>query len=272
MGKITDQQRQEFQDKITFYKAKIDELSGALKNITLEIVKNKSKEPILRLQAANNILNQISIYCSMNELSLYLLSVKNTNYLEKARQLLYEVIMNFEKVVTNYLDAPFNDYADNLAKIEDYSDVDRLNFIKKIGFSIDRVYEDFGENSKWKWSFVEINGRFATISKNLFDMRRYQKLDDPRESGFQDRRAHLYIVQKLLSDASNGYREKFELSTKDIEDLKKATDYQKALFRINQLIGDNDKVENCKKQIDVWNSLLEKHLAQIEAQKKKNIK
>ncbi len=269
MGKITDQQRQDFQDKITFYKTKIDEISGTIKNLSLDIVKNKEKEPMHRLQIANAILNQISIFCSMNELSVYVLGVKNTAYLDKARQLIYEALMNFEKVVTNYLDVPFNDYADNLAKISDFSDKDRLNFIKKIGFSIDRVKDDFGENSKWKWSFVEVEARFATVAKNLFDMRRFQKLDDPRELGFQDRRAHLAIVQKLLTDASNSYREKFELSTKDIEDLKKAIDCQKALLRINQLLGDTDKIDNCRKQIDVWGSLLEKHIAQIDEAKKK---
>jgi len=271
MGKITEQQRAEFQAKIDFYKTKIEELASQIKNFTIEIMKNKEKEPILRIKTANLIMNQITIYCAINELSLFSLGVKNTAYLEKARQLLYEVIINLEKVVTNYVDVPFTDYADKLEKIAEYSDLDKLNLIKKIGYCIDLVKEEFGENTKWKWSFVEIESRFAIITKNLFDMRRFQKLDDPRENGFQDRRAHLSIIQRLLKDASNGYREKFELSTKDIEDLKKAIDLQKALLRINMVLGDNEKIENCKKQIEVWNTLLEKHLAQMEEEKKKKM-
>lgn len=271
MGKITEQQRADFQEKINFYKTKIEELSSQIKNISIEIMKNKEKESVLRVKSANLILNQITIYCTINELSLFSLGVKNTSYLEKARQLLYEVIINLEKSVTNYVDVPFTDYADKLEKLSDYSDLDKLNIIKKIGYCIDLVKEDFGENTKWKWSFVEIEARFAVIAKNLFDIRKFQKLDDPREEGFQERRAHLSIIQKLLKDASNGYREKFELSTKDIEDLKKAIDFQKALLRINMVLGDNEKIENCKKQIEVWNTLLEKHLAQIEEEKKKRI-
>nr|HPO49326.1 hypothetical protein [Spirochaetota bacterium] len=195
--------------------------------------------------------------------------VKNTAYLEKARQLLYEAIMSIEKVVTNFLDVPFADYADQINKIANIVDSERLALVKKIGYCIDIVKENFGENTKWKWSFIEIEGRMSVVTKNIFDLRRFQKLDDPREAGFRERREHLSIIQKLLSNSSNGYREKFELSTKDLEDLKKAIDFQKSLLRINQLLGDNEKIENCKKQIEVWNTLLEKHAAQIEEEKKK---
>jgi hypothetical protein len=177
--------------------------------------------------------------------------------------------MNVEKTVTNFLDVPFSEYAESLNKINDLTDSDRLTLIKKLGYSIDLVKENLGENTKWKWSFVEIEGRMAIITKNIFDMRRYQKMNDPREIGFQERRAHLSIIQRLLLNSSQAYREKFELSTKDIEDLKKAIDFQKALLRISQIIGDSDKVENCKKQIDVWNTMFEKYAAQLEEEKKR---
>lgn len=269
MAKITEKERNEYQQRIDLYKAKIDEIANKLKNNSLEMVKNKEKEPLLRIDNANLYLNQITIYCGMNEISVNLLAVKNTAYLEKARQLLYEAIMSIEKVVTNFLDVPFADYADQINKIANIVDSDRLALVKKIGYCIDIVKENFGENTKWKWSFIEIEGRMSVVTKNIFDLRRFQKLDDPREVGFRERREHLSIIQKLLSNSSNGYREKFELSTKDLEDLKKAIDFQKSLLRINQLLGDNEKIENCKKQIEVWNTLLEKHAAQIEEEKKK---
>ncbi|OHD18259.1 MAG: hypothetical protein A2086_04075 [Spirochaetes bacterium GWD1_27_9] len=273
MAKITQKERDEYQERINLYKAKMEELNGKIKANSLEMLKDKSKEFILRLENANYYLNQITLYCGMNEVSVFLLAVKNTAYLERARQLIYEAVMCIEKIVTNFLDVPFSDYAEQLNRIADISDAVRLNLIKKFGYCIDLVKENFGENTKWKWSFAEIDGRMAVITKNLFDLRRFQKLDDPREEGFQDRRAHVTIIQRLLLEASQSYREKFELSTKDIEDLRKAIDYQKALLRINQLLGDNEKIETAKKQIDVWNTLLEKHANQVEEEKrKKNLK
>lgn len=269
MAKITQKERDEYQQRIDLYKSKIDDILTKIKNNSLEMIKNKDKEPLLRIQNSNLYLNLITVYCGMNEISVNLLAVKNTAFLEKARQLLYESIMSIEKVVTNYLDVPFSDYSEQLNKISELNDTDRLNLVKKIGYSIDVVKENFGENTKWKWSFIEVEGRMAVITKNIFDLRRFQKLDDPREAGFQDRREHIKIIQRLLLASSNGYREKFELSTKDLEDLKKAIDFQKTLLRINQLLGDNEKVENCKKQIDVWTTLFEKHVAQVEDEKKK---
>ena len=48
----------------------------------------------------------------------------------------------------------------------------------------------------------------------------------------------------MLFDSSQNYREKFELSTKDIEDLKKSIDFQRSLLRMAQLLADTEKIEN----------------------------
>ena len=110
-------------------------------------------------------------------------------------------IIIIEKVVTNQLNVPFNEYSEYLVPIASISDLERLNYLKKLGYCIDLVKENFGENTKWKWSFIEINGRFSIIAKNLFDLKRFQKLDDPRAEGYHERKKHFSIVQKLLYDA-----------------------------------------------------------------------
>jgi hypothetical protein len=269
MAKITQEQRLIYQNKIKYYKNKIDAIKKDINNIKIEISKNKSKSSILNYKIANMILNTITNFCSMNEISVFLLEVKNTAFLEKARQQLYEVIILVENIVSNFLDVPFNDYAEKLIPLSEINDLQRLNFIKKIGYCIELVKENLGENTKWKWSFVEIEGRFSIISKNFFDLKRFQRLEDPRQEGYPERKKYFSIIQKLLLEASNGYREKFELSTKDVEDLKKAIDFQKALLRLNQLTGDQDKIEKNKKTVEVWTSLLEKHLAETEEELKK---
>ena len=268
MGKITQDQRTVYQEKVKYYKSKIEELATEIKKINIEIAKNPESAPLKRIAIINKVMNQITIYCGMNEISIDLMAVKNTSFIEKGRQLLYEVIINIEKIVTNYVDVPFSDYSEGLSTLESMSDGEKLILVKKIGYCIFLVKSSFGENTKWKWSFVELEARFATITKNLFDLRKYQKMDDPRTEGFKERRNHLSIIREHLMSSSQGYREKYELSTKEIEDLKKAIDYQKALLRVNTLTGDNEKVENCKKQIEVWNTLLEKHLSDLEAKKR----
>jgi len=268
MAKITQEQRLIYQQKIKYYKTKIDVIKKDINQLKIESVNNKNKEPLLYFKIANLILNLITYYCALNEISVYLMSVKNTTFLEKARQQLYETIIVIEKVVTNLVNVPFSEYSEYLIPLASVSDLERLNYIKKLGYCIDLVKENFGENTKWKWSFVEIEARFSVIAKNIFDLKRFQKLDDPHEEGFQDRKKMFSIIQRLLYDASLGYREKFELSTKDTEDLIKAIDFQSALLRLNQLTGDQEKIEKCKKHIEVWTNILDKKIEEIEEQKR----
>jgi hypothetical protein len=272
MAKLTQKDRLLYQQEIRFYKNKIDNLRKEIGSLKVEAVRNKNSEAIIRFKIANLTLNEISLYCSMNEISVHLLNVKNTAFLEKARQQLYEVIITIENTVTKYLDVPFSEYEEKLEQLSDVSDLDRLNFIKKLGYCIDLVKENLGENTKWKWSFIEIDGRFSVVAKNLFNLKRFQRLDDPRQNGFNERRELYFIIENLLHEASQGYRSKFELITKDVEDLKKGIDFQKALLRICQLSGDEEKINKSKKHIEVWTNLLEKHMAEKdEEQKKKNI-
>lgn len=269
MGKITQNDRINYQHSIRTYKNKIDEIKKAINLIKFDINKDKTIEPIARFKIANMALNLITLNCSLNEISVHLLEVKNSGFLERAREQVYEALINMEKVVTTFLDVPYSEYEEYLEKISNITDLQRLYFIKKLGYCIDLVKENFGENTKWKWSFVEIDGRFAIVAKNLLDLKRYQKLDDPSTEGYEIRREHFKIVQHLLNQASQGYREKFELSTKNSDDLSKAIEFQRALLRLNQLTGDEEKILKCKKCIEVWSTLLEKHLAELEEEKKK---
>lgn len=269
MAKITQEQRSIYQQRIKYYKNKIEDIKKVINSLKTELIKDKSKEGVFRFKIANMILNSITYYCSMNEISVHLLEVKNTAFLEKARQQLYEVIINIENIVSNYLDVPFGEYEEKLEALAIISDKKKLDFVKKLGYCIDLVKADFGENTKWKWSFVEIDGRFAVITKNIFDLKKFQKLDDPRNEGYQERKTHFSFIQKNLNNASQENRDKFELVTKNIEDLKKGIDFQKSLLRLNQLTGDDKQIEMGKKQIDVWNNILEKTEEQMEEEKKR---
>ena len=43
--------------------------------------------------------------------------------------------------------------------------------MREIGFATDSLTDAYGSNTKWKWSFLEINARLATIAKNLLTLR-----------------------------------------------------------------------------------------------------
>ena len=52
--------------------------------------------------------------------------------------------------------------------------------MRKMGFTIDSLEDGYGDNSKWKWSFVDLEGRFAATAKNLLNLRTFIAGMDPR--------------------------------------------------------------------------------------------
>jgi hypothetical protein len=204
----------------------------------------------------------------LNALSISMLGVKNESYLNEARKCLYKSIIYLEEAVTSYIDAPFSDYEENLKSIEMIDDMHRYHLVRKLGFSIDSVEDSFGDNSKWKWSFVELLGRFATVAKNLLDLKSIFKNLDPRVEGYNERLNWISFVKNLLQSAADKYREKYELVTQRIDDIKLAINYLSALKRLHVALNDAPNLDVIKKKIEVWSAKMETDLRKKEEEKK----
>ncbi|MFX0145889.1 MAG: hypothetical protein ACFE9C_17620, partial [Candidatus Hodarchaeota archaeon] len=200
-----------------------------------------------------------------------LLGYKNESYLDMGRKSMYKALILMEGVVSNAIDIPLNENYELLSTLEDFSDNDRLKLIRKIGYTISLLKDRYGEKSKWKWSFVEIEGRYAVVAKNFFNFRRYQKKNDPNIEGFDDRYDYLLLVKDLLTMSSNRYREKYELTNHSPEDMKKAIDFLRALKRIHILFKENNDVQSVTKRIELWSQKLEADIKLQEKQMKKQM-
>ncbi|MCK4543121.1 MAG: hypothetical protein KAU17_12875 [Spirochaetales bacterium] len=257
MGKISADAKKYYFDRIKEYKITIDQIHKREKNI-LQVIKTDEKgASYKKATLADESMNLVSYYILMNSLSLSLLGVKNDAFLNDARKACYKAIIYLEDVVSSYIDVPFSDYEEKLATLEALTDEARFALISKLGFSIQSVVEGFGENSKWKWSFVEIEGRFATVCKNIMDLRNLLAGMDPRSPGYEARLRHLQLTKKLLQQSADRYREKYELSTLRIDDFKLAISYLAALRRIEILIGEAADAEIIKKKMDIWRTKME---------------
>lgn len=257
MAKISNEARQQYFDRIKDYKQHAEAIMQREKSL-LKVVNNASPGVAYKyLALADERLNLASYYLLQNSLSMSLLGVKNEAFLNDARKSCYQAIIYLEEVVTGYVDAPFSDYTEYLEQIEGFEDEKRYHLVRKIGFTIESVEEAFGANSKWRWSFVELEGRYATVAKNLINFKTFVGGMDPRVDGYEQRMGHLDLVQELLSRAADRYREKYELSTLRIDDFKLAISYLSALRRIHILLGDADKAEEIKKKMEVWKGKME---------------
>ncbi len=270
MKKISAAKKAEFAERTKDIKEKIDELSKQAQEITKDIAKGNGLVNYKRLALANLYLTMIAYYIRLSDISLDVLGIKNESYLENARKLCYKMLGNLEDIVGAHIDAPLTENKEQLATISQLDDKKRLKLIQKVADAITTVEEKFGPNSKWKWSFVDLDARASAICKNLTDFKRIQENNDPRIEGFQERMDLLRFVKSYLRKAADRLREKYEVATHDFGEMKKAIQYLRALLRIATIFSTGtDEVNNLRKNIKIWEEKLEEDERIAEERKKK---
>jgi hypothetical protein len=257
MAKISNYERQIYGEKIAPYRTVIDAILERENEELLFIQQSSGNEAFKRLALCQDMLNVTSYYIILNGVSLAVLKVKNEEALNEARKTLYKAVIYLEQVVTNLVDVGFSEYEDKLAEIAELDSARRYALICKIGLTIQLLESAYGDSSKWRWAFVELEGRYAAASKNILDMKNAVTNTDPRSPNYAPTVYHVRLVQRLLSQAADRYREKYELFSNRIEDYLKGTDFLNALKRMLVLMGDREEAEGVRKKIEVWTAKLE---------------
>jgi hypothetical protein len=267
MAKISQAAKKKYLETIKEYKKIVNEIMEREKKLKLAIASDTQGPNYKRLILADENLNIVSYLLLMNSLSVNLLGVKNEAFLNDARKCIYKSIIYLEEIVTGSIDLPFLELEDKLATIESFDDVNRYKLIQKMGFAVASVEDAYGKNSKWKWSFVELEGRSATVIKNLINFKTLIPKLTPHVNGYNERRNHLDVVLEMLKSVSARYREKYELSTLRIDDIKTGIQHLHALRRIQQLLGEKEELEVTKRKIEVWSQKMEADLRKKEEEK-----
>jgi hypothetical protein len=269
MAKITDNDRSAYFEKVKAYTSMTKALLKTEKDLVLESKRNTPEAPLVRLTLADEMLNLASNYIAVNGVSAAVLKVKNEEALNDARKSLYKAVIYLEEAVTNYIDAPFSDYEEKLGMIESFDPNHRYQLIRKMGLAIDLLENAYGDNSKWRWTFVELEGRFATTAKNMLDLRNVIKNSEPESPYYDSVVYHLRLVKKLLNQSADRYREKYELSTSQMSDFKTGIAYLGALKRLHIILAEAEEAEAIKKKLAIWSTKLETDLKKQEEAKKK---
>jgi len=178
---------------------------------------------------------------------------RNEDALNDARKALYKGIIYLEEIVSNYLDAPYSDYAEKLEAIDSVTPADRYHLVRKMGLAISLLVNAYGDNTKWKWTFVELEGRYTIVAKNIINLRDIMVNSNFDSPHYEPTVRHLALIKKLLSQAADRFREKYELSTNRIDDFKMGINFLSALRRLDIVTGDQNEAVMVKKKLDVWN-------------------
>lgn len=256
--KITEKNRELFSSQIQPYQEKIDEVFKREKSTLELIAKDPTGEACKRVFLAEDMIYVATLYVLINNLSVEILSIKNTDALNEGRKILYKAVIYLEEAVSNFIDVPYSDYEDKVAQIAEIPLVKRYELIRKLGLAIRLVIDAYGENTKWRWAFVELQGRFATVVKNMLDMKTCVKIYfDPYSPDHDTAVYYFRVLKKLLSESATGYRDRYELSARRLDDMQLGVSYLFALRRVHIALSESEEAEEVKKKADVWKAKLD---------------
>jgi hypothetical protein len=257
MAKVTNEDRHQYFEKIKPYKAMIQSLLDREERVLQNIKKDSRGAALKRLSLAEEMLSLAANYMIINGVSQSMLKLRSEESLNEGRKSLYKAVIYFEEVVSPFVDAPFSDYEERLAEIDTIGAQKRYNLIRKTGLALQLLETAYGDNTKWRWTFVELEGRFAAVAKNIMNLKTAVANTDPSSPDYEPTMYHLRLIKKLLMQAADRYREKYELSTNRIDDFKIGIHFLNALRRIHALLGERPDAETLKKKAEIWSSKLE---------------
>ena len=258
MAKITEEDREQFALEADHYKKTIDESLEKEKNMLTVMKSDSVGVEYKKLILAEEMIYVATLYIQINGSSLKILHVKNNDALNDARKILYKAIIYLEEIVTNSINIAYSELADKMEAIQNTPVQKRYQLMQKLGLAIQMVIDGFGDNSKWKWSFVELQGRFAVVAKNLIDMKTAVKdYFDPNSPNYDATVLYIRLVRKLIDDTAIAYRDRYELSTRRIDDINAGINFLLASRRIAVALGSSDDAEEIKKKAVTWKKLME---------------
>lgn len=255
---VSEEARKEFNEKIRPIKEQINALVKKDKDESFALRNLKDGIEFKKIALAEQMIYLATVQMSINNVSVEMLEVKNNDILNDARKSLYKAIIYLEDVVSNTVDCPYSDIEAKILPIKEISITKRLEVIRKLGLAIDLLVDAFGENSKWKESFVELRGRHAVVAKNFVDMKQAVKdYFDHNSPVYEDTILYVRLVRELLSKCANDYRDRYELASKRVDDMRIAVNLLIALRRIAMVMSDSEESENIRKKALVWKTKME---------------
>ena len=260
MSKTSSGKQSNIQAKVKPYKEAVSALLELEKKNLAEIKKEPGTASLKHFALADEMLNLASNYLVINGITEAVSKLKNMDAINDARKSLIKSIAYLENVTVTFADAAYSEYEKKLAEIASVNAEQRYSLVRKMGFTLELLKNAYGQTSKWRWFFVELEGRYATVVKNIIDLRNATAVQDPGSPDYEPTLYHLRLAKKSLMIAADSFRDKFEFSTNDVSDLGTGMNFLSALRRLNIMLGDKEGTEVVKKKHDVWASKYEHKL------------
>ncbi|MDR0383181.1 MAG: hypothetical protein LBH50_04265 [Spirochaetaceae bacterium] len=262
------------QDKQLYYQKKIAPFQANIKELLKKegvILAECRADPVTAAPKlfflAERMLDIMSNYLMLNGIAQTTLGAKDETALSEARRSVSKAIIYLENIVTGKVDAPFSEYEAGLTELDSINLEQRYNIARKLGLSVSLLKAAYGNNSKWRWVFVDMDGHCAAVVKNLLDLKKAQANNDPASPDYETLLYHVRFVKKMLNDAAERLHSRYMLATKRNEDIRQAGNFLSALQRIYIIFNENDEADMTKRKYDRWISTLEADMKKAAEQK-----
>ncbi|MCP4133298.1 MAG: hypothetical protein GY754_20180 [bacterium] len=266
---ISKAERTAYNLEIKDARKEAEETNKHIKTLLVKKKKAANIESYYNMEIATYMMDVISLYLKMNSLSLEMLGIKNDKFLTESRKDFYKVIQLMEEIVGADIDRTLRANNEYLVKIDKFNPEQILHYVQRIHKFFVELKNGIGGDSKWKWSFVELQARVAVITKNITNFSDFAKLRDPRTEYYYDRRELMQLCKDELAEAAKQYRTKYELSGKARDDLKKSIELLAALRKIHVLFGEDAEATRLKNTIDATKQALKAEDEAKDSKKKK---
>jgi hypothetical protein len=253
----TKSEKAQYDQQVKSPKVEIEAANKRLKDVQAKKKKSVNVAPYYNLEMVMEHINITMLYLNMSDMSLNILQTRNTAFLESAKKEFYKVLPLIEEIVGTEIDRPLVDNKESLKKIEQVTIRQILQLSQKILFVFETLIDKMGENNKFKWSFVDLYVRIATMIKNLINFSELEKYRDMRNPFFKDRTELIKLCKSTLEEAGKQARQKYEMTSLAPGEIKKAIDLVSVLRKINVLFGEAEDAQKNKTLIDALKARLE---------------
>ncbi|MDR2510014.1 MAG: hypothetical protein LBC77_05145 [Spirochaetaceae bacterium] len=253
--KVADAEKQKYyDDRIHRYEANIQRLVKHEAAVLEECRLDTESAAVKLFELSNEMLNLASNYLALNGIARSVLGMRDEESLSEARKSITKSIIYLENVVTKLVDASFFEYERKLAELSSVPPERKYYVTKKIGAAIALLKYHYGDNTKWYWSFVDIEARFTAVAKNLLDLKKAYSNNNPSSEDYEPLLYHLRMVKDLLAYQANRFHERYSLSSKRPDDLRSAIAFLSALKQILVILNERREAEEIRKKHDAWQS------------------
>jgi hypothetical protein len=256
MRETNDERQRHYEETVKPYEADIEVFLKHEAVLLAECRREPATAACKLFRLAGGELDVCSKHLAINGVYHSIFGVRSEDTLGEARKAVLKAIIYIENIVTAKVDALFSDYESFLDELESVNAEQKLFFIRKLGLTIDLIKAAYGDNTKWKWLFVDIEGRFAVIAKNLLDFRKAQA-NSMQSADYAAVANHVRLVKHLLNRCADLFLERYELSTKRPEDLRLAISHILALQRVKLMLNDKEDMDSIKKKIETWQARMD---------------